>query len=424
MLALRRLTCHAPRLVLVRGNATLEAASTQASVPPPPPPVTVKTATPAKEKETAPEEPASSEQAEQPKGKQRQWPTRRPSISLERPREWCRPIAKGVEPAYDYALRYILRDAAFVKKELEELQAKVKAEEAKPEGERDAQALEEMREKVRVLEIQAEANLPDVRWKARNGMADMSKPIYRHLLEQKWREEGDLDLLMERIYQMNVVPDMLPELHPSFDLRLRYLEPPPKNNYLRTRVKRKVKQVEPGIFLMPEQTRRQPEIYTTLFHTDTRLYTLLMVDLDVPDMESQSFTTYLHWMQPNIPLSASTQSPTVPLDTHTRYVPPHPQRGTPYHRYVLLVLPQSLPTEPIDIPVFQESDRLGFNFRAFAEQYGFDGARGGGAHMWREQWDETVSHIYKFTFKKDEPRFGKMPKPDPYAELKQKKKYL
>ena len=34
-----------------------------------------------------------------------------------------------------------------------------------------------------------------------------------------------------------------------------------------------------------------------MFHTDTRLYTLLMVDLDVPNPESQSFTTYLHWMQ-------------------------------------------------------------------------------------------------------------------------------
>ena len=130
---------------------------------------------PAKDKETAPDDDAAaapSEQPERPKGPQRKWPTRRPSISLERPREWCRPIAKGVEPAYDYALRYILRDAAFVRKELEELMVEVRAEEAKPEGERDGRALEEMRERVRVLEIQAEANLPDVRWKARNGMGE------------------------------------------------------------------------------------------------------------------------------------------------------------------------------------------------------------------------------------------------------------
>lgn len=52
---------------------------------------------------------------------------------------------------------------------------------------------------------------------------------------------------------MNVVPDMLPELKPTFDLRIKYAEAPPKDNYLRTRVKRKLKQVEPGIFLVAEQ---------------------------------------------------------------------------------------------------------------------------------------------------------------------------
>ena len=55
---------------------------------------------------------------------------------------------------------------------------------------------------------------------------------------------------------MHIVPDMLPELRPSLDLRIRYLEPPPKSNYLRTRVKRKLKQVEPGIFMVPEQVSR------------------------------------------------------------------------------------------------------------------------------------------------------------------------
>ena len=38
------------------------------------------------------------------------------------PREWYRPITKGAELMYDYALLYILRDAAVVKKGLEELQ--------------------------------------------------------------------------------------------------------------------------------------------------------------------------------------------------------------------------------------------------------------------------------------------------------------
>ena len=97
----------------------------------------------------------------------------------------------------------------------------------------------------------------------------MTKPVYRHLAEQKWKNDGDLDLLvsgtsstrrthsnlvqMERIHQMNVVPDVLPSMHPSFDLRLTFPEPPPQSVYLRTRSKRKHKQVEPGIFLVSEQ---------------------------------------------------------------------------------------------------------------------------------------------------------------------------
>ena len=169
MFALRRLPRYAPRLASVRGNATLEAAAATPA-PPPPPPVTAKPPTPAPVAEEPTE--AAAEEEQVPKGKQREWPTRRPHISLERPREWCRPIAKGVEPAYDYALRYILRDAAGVRKELEGLRKEVLVEEAKPEGERDEKVLEELRERVKVLEIQSEVNLPDVRWKARNGMGE------------------------------------------------------------------------------------------------------------------------------------------------------------------------------------------------------------------------------------------------------------
>ena len=58
---------------------------------------------------------------------------------------------------------------------------------------------------------------------------------------------------MERIYQMNVVPDILPEMHPSFDLRLSFPEPPPRNTLLRTRTARRYLPVEPGVFLLPEQ---------------------------------------------------------------------------------------------------------------------------------------------------------------------------
>lgn len=87
---------------------------------------------------------------------------------------------------------------------------------------KDLQEIERLKDKVRILEVQSEINLPSVRWKAKNGLgmynfvyiypsfveqqelsstADMSKRVYRHLLEQRWREEGSLDLLVCAVFE-------------------------------------------------------------------------------------------------------------------------------------------------------------------------------------------------------------------------------
>ena len=98
-------------------------------------------------------------------------------------------------------------------------------------------------------------------------------------------------------------------------------------------------------------------------------------------------------LRPNIPLSFATRSIEIP-EAHASYVPPHPQRGTRYHRYVVLLLPQQSLTEQISIPAMSDAGRLHFNVRDFAAQHGLDGSTGGGVHMWRQVWDEGVSKIY------------------------------
>ena len=50
---------------------------------------------------------------------------------------------------------------------------------------------------------------------------------------------------------MNVVPDLLPSLHPSFDLRITF--PQPNVASKAGRSKRIYTAVEPGSFLLPEQ---------------------------------------------------------------------------------------------------------------------------------------------------------------------------
>ncbi|KAL0950569.1 hypothetical protein HGRIS_007371 [Hohenbuehelia grisea] len=424
MFAIRKAAFRPVALALRRGNASVvaETASSSATPTPPPSKSAVKpSAAPANSPSDASASTpdtdsvdASAQAKTKGKGRRRQ----RPVISAEKPRQWNLPLAPGVLPAYDEALKVIQKDSAALKAEAKELQEAIN--QAEQATSRDEDQLGKMKEKLRILEVQSEINLPDVRWSVANAMVDMSKPVHRHLMEQKWRKDGDLDLLMERIHQMKVVPDVMPDLHPSIDLRVTTV--PALEEFRVTR--KRYSLVEPGVFLVPYQTRRAPKLYANVFHTDTRLYTLLMVDPDVPDESAESFTAYLHWLQPNIPLCATHQTRIAGLNSHTTYIPPHPQQGTPYHRYVLLLLPQSDPTKPLEIPVVPDSARLGFDTRAFMQEWGFDGARGGGAHMWREIWSEDVSKIYSEVLKTAEPRFGQPPRSDPYATLKRTKRYV
>ncbi|KAF8962532.1 phosphatidylethanolamine-binding protein [Flammula alnicola] len=457
MFAIRRLPTATPRYLtlVVRGNATV-ASSPSATEPAQPPPPSVK---PTKST-SATTAAAPSEQSTTQGRRRRKQPPKRPSISSESPRKWNRPLSVGVVPAYDLALGVLKKDSLKLKEEVKEFrklvegkEATYKALEAKlqklHEGDAGLEAttqemealneeLESLLNKLNILEVQSEINLPDVRWTVNNAMADMSNMSHRYLVEQKWRKEGDLDLLMERIYQMNVVPDVLPVIKPSVDLHVVVRTRP--SEFIETKKVQTL--VEPGVFLRPKQTLVPPKLHANVFHTDTRLYTMLLVDPDVPDPETERFTTFLHWMKPNIPLSAT--SPLITnINTHTKYIPPHPQHGTPYHRYVCLLLPQpplgasgytltaasraavGVPTSAhLDIPVVPTEERLGFNVRAFVERWNLDAAQGGGAHMFREIWDEDVSEIYKSVLKTPEPRYGRPRRVDVYAQLKEKKKYI
>ncbi|KAF7306357.1 hypothetical protein MIND_00426900 [Mycena indigotica] len=268
--------------------------------------------------------------------------TGRARVGMDAPRRWNAPVRAGVLPAYDEAVRLIRADAGAVRREAQALRAELRVAE---KGGARAAEVEGMRERLHVLDVQSEVNLPEVRWSVANGMADMRIPSHRHLVEQRWRKEGDLDLLMERLHQMHVLPDVLPALHPTVDLRLTARLMPAHFAALmrRNRAGRGVntyKEVVPGNYLTPKQTMAPPRVYANAFHTDVRLYTLLMLDADVPDPQHRTYTTFLHWLKPNIPLSATHAGRLAHLNSHTAYIPPHPQRGTPYHRYVTLLLPQ------------------------------------------------------------------------------------
>ncbi|GAA5873785.1 hypothetical protein JCM16303_002588 [Sporobolomyces ruberrimus] len=289
------------------------------------------------------------------------------------------PIKAGSLPAYDQALAYITRDRESKLKQLEELKGNKEVEQA---------VLEK-------LEVEAWSNDPETRWKAANSQADLSKPVFRFLAERKWRKEGDLAILMQRVTQMSVTPDLLPEIVPEADLRIRIGS----------------EQIVPGVFTNPADTREGIEVSAQVFHSDERLYTLVLVDPDVPDELNQSFTTFAHWIVPNIPLSA-TSSPILPLSSLTStlpYIPPHPQNGTPYHRYTVLLLAQP---ENATLELNEnEIERLNFDTRDFAAEHKLEAK---GVSFFRQKWDKSVSKIYEEVLQQPEPRFGRPPKVDTY----------
>ena len=94
--------------------------------------------------------------------------TRRPKISLEHPRQWKRPLAYGVLPAFDEALNFIKADSEALKREIRDVQASLEVARRAPEP--DPVAVKRMEEKLTYLEIQSDINFPEVQWKCANGM--------------------------------------------------------------------------------------------------------------------------------------------------------------------------------------------------------------------------------------------------------------
>ena len=118
----------------------------------------------------------SSPQSTSKLGRQRRRkiPTRRANISLENPRTWNRPIGVDVLPAYDEALKYITEDSNAIKLEMAEISKRMKSIEGSEDNE-DKLKVKQMQEKLGILEIQSEINIPSVRWSFANAMGDYSR---------------------------------------------------------------------------------------------------------------------------------------------------------------------------------------------------------------------------------------------------------
>ncbi|KAJ8652765.1 hypothetical protein O0I10_011570 [Lichtheimia ornata] len=243
------------------------------------------------------------------------------------------------------------------------------------------------------LQVKSELNDPAIRRQFKEGNVDMSRPVFRYMTQKQF-EKAPLSQLMERITQMRVVPDLLPlDVAPTVQVNIKL-----DNDTI----------VEPGVFIKPEQSLRLPEIDVTNFHTEQRLYTLMLVDPDSPDVANKTYQQRCHWLITNVPLSA-TESIVKDGETVLDYIPPHPQKGTKYHRYTLIAYEQpNAGKDKVDIKV---EGRDAFDVKGLVERHGLQ-ARG--VSFFRQVWDETVSQIYSDILNTSEPIYGKPPRTDRY----------
>lgn len=206
----------------------------------------------------------------------------------------------------------------------------------------------------------------------------MDKPIYRYLADKKWRSY-QYKLIVQRINQLNIVPDVLPHFEPVADVRLAF----------------KRRNVQPGEFVDSRVSEIPARLNVQVFDKGERLVSVVVVDSDVPNPDRDSFNSRCHYLATNIPVSPTETSlpfSRVIQDTQMvlPWLPPHAQKGSPYHRLSIFVLEQAEGMNLDATTLKSKVVRDGFSLRSFVDKYKLKPV---GATVFRNQWDEGTAGV-------------------------------
>jgi len=214
----------------------------------------------------------------------------------------------------------------------------------------------------------------------------MNRPIYRHLSNKKWREYKRL-ILMQRISQMHIVPDILPHLDPTAEVSLGFGR----------------RNVQPGEFVDSRVSEVPARLNVQVFDKGERLVSIAIVDPDVPDEEADSFGSRCHFLAANIPISPTSTS--IRLSTLSEadqivlpWLPPYAQKGAPYHRLAIFIIEQNgdeaRQDTRLDVETLRKEkgyNRDGFTMRRFLANR--KPLKPIGVHLFRSKWDEGTDGV-------------------------------
>lgn len=119
----------------------------------------------------------------------------------------------------------------------------------------------------------------------------MSKPIYRYLADKQWRSYKR-NVLMQRITQMSVVPDVLPTIDPTFSVALSFRQ----------------RAVQHGDFVDSRVSESPPHLRIQKYKKGEVLVTVAVVNADVPNVEKDGFDYRCHFLAGNVRLSPTDTS--------------------------------------------------------------------------------------------------------------------
>lgn len=174
----------------------------------------------------------------------------------------------------------------------------------------------------------------------------MNKPIYRHLADKKWRSYKR-NVLVQRLTQMNVVPDVLAAIDPVVSTQLMFGRRKVPHGEI---VDSRVSEIAPFLNIQP-------------YDQGERLYTIAVINPDVPNVKKDGYDFRCHYLASNIRIS--------PTETMVRlgdlseesqvilpWLAPYSQKGLPYQRLAVVIMEQTArePTAESTGPRSQEID--------------------------------------------------------------------
>lgn len=253
--------------------------------------------------------------------------------------------------------------------------------------------LRSMQTELHNLKILADINDPNVKKRFEDGMGmdaqtsmsgirltltgDMNKPIYRFLAERKWREYRR-KIQVQRITQLKLVPDVIPNCDPILDVSMAFGRKP----------------IGPGEFVDSNISENPVRLRIQAFEPGEKLLTIAVVDPDIPNFETDSFDSRCHFLATNIPITPT--APQVDLINLSEsqvllpWFPPTAQKGSQYHRLCIAIFQQK-DNIPIDNTMARQRVQPdGFSARALMTRHMLKPIA---ATLFRTQWDDHMADV-------------------------------